>query len=63
MAGEDVAAQVKNDLLFLHESFWQDQMQGVLLYGSVARIEAGPRSDIDLCIVAPEAGVEGIAKF
>ena len=55
MAGEDVAAQVKNDLLFLHESFWQDQVQGVLLYGSVARSDAGPRSDIDLCIVAPKA--------
>jgi predicted nucleotidyltransferase len=55
MAREDVAAQVKNDLLFLHESFWQDQVQGVLLYGSVARSDAGPRSDIDLCIVAPEA--------
>ena len=55
MVGEDVTTKVKNDLLFLHESFWQDQVQGVLLYGSVARSDAGPRSDIDLCIVAPEA--------
>lgn len=55
MVGEDVFTEVKNDLLFLHESFWQDQVQGVLLYGSVARSDAGPRSDIDLCIVAPQA--------
>jgi predicted nucleotidyltransferase len=30
-------------------------VQGVLLYGSVARSDAGLRSDIDLCIVAPQA--------
>ena len=55
MAGEDVAARVKNDLLFLQDPFWQDQALGVLLYGSLAQGEAGPRSDIDSCIVAPEA--------
>jgi predicted nucleotidyltransferase len=55
MAGEDVAAKVKNDLQFLQDPFWQDRVQGVLLYGSQARGEAEPRSDIDLCIVAPEA--------
>ncbi|MEI8002831.1 MAG: nucleotidyltransferase domain-containing protein, partial [Methanothrix sp.] len=55
MAGEDVAARVKNDLLFLQEPFWRNQVRGVLLYGSRARGEAGQRSDIDLCIVAPEA--------
>jgi hypothetical protein len=30
-------------------------VQGVLIYGSMARSDAGPRSDIDLCIVAPQA--------
>ena len=55
MAGKDVAARVKNDLLFLQDPFWRNQVRGVLLYGSRARGEAGPRSDIDLCIVAPEA--------
>jgi uncharacterized protein len=54
MAGEDVAARVKNDLRFLQAPFWSDRARGVLLYGSHARGEAGPRSDIDLCIVAPE---------
>ena len=54
MAGEDVAAKVKNDLQFLQDPFWQDQVQGVLLYGSYARSDAGQRSDIDICIVAPE---------
>jgi uncharacterized protein len=55
MAGEDVAAKVKNDLRFLQDPFWQDKVQGVLLYGSMARGDAGPRSDIDLCIVASQA--------
>ena len=55
MAGEDVAAKVKNDLLFLQDRSWSDRALGVLLYGSQARGEAGPGSDIDLCIVAPEA--------
>lgn len=55
MAGEDVAAKVKNDLQFLRDLFWQNRVQSVLLYGSRARSEAGPGSDIDLCIVAPEA--------
>jgi uncharacterized protein len=55
MAGEDVAAKVKNDLQFLQDPFWQDRVLGVLLYGSQASSEAGTGSDIDLCIVAPEA--------
>jgi uncharacterized protein len=55
MAGEDVAAKVKDDLRFLQDPFWSDRARGVLLYGSHARGEAGQRSDIDLCVVAPEA--------
>lgn len=55
MAGEDVAASVKNDLLFLQDPSWSDRALGVLLYGSFALGEAGPGSDIDLCLVAPEA--------
>jgi predicted nucleotidyltransferase len=55
MAGKDIVAKVKDDLSFLQDSLWRKQILGVLLYGSQARGEAGPRSDIDLCIVAPWA--------
>ncbi|MBN1234900.1 MAG: nucleotidyltransferase domain-containing protein [Methanotrichaceae archaeon] len=55
MAGEDVAARVKKKLSFLQDPFWEERILGVLLYGSQVRGEAGPRSDIDLCLVAPQA--------
>jgi len=55
MAGKDIVAKVKADLEFLHDPVWREQILGVLLYGSQATGEAGPRSDIDLCIVAPRA--------
>ena len=55
MAGKDIVAKVKADLSFLQDSLWREQILGVLLYGSQATGEAGPRSDIDLCIVAPRA--------
>lgn len=55
MAGEDAAAGVMRDLQFLKESIWEERVLGVLLYGSQAQGEAGPDSDIDLCLVAPEA--------
>jgi hypothetical protein len=42
------------DLQFLKESIWEERVLGVLLYGSQAQGEAGPDSDIDLCLVAPE---------
>ena len=45
---------MKRDLKFLEDKLWQERVLGVLLYGSHARGEASPRSDIDLCIVAPE---------
>ncbi|MDD2754244.1 MAG: nucleotidyltransferase domain-containing protein [Methanothrix sp.] len=53
MAGKDIVAKVKEDLSFLQDSVWREQILGVLLYGSQATGESGPRSDIDLCIVAP----------
>ena len=53
MAGEDTILVVKADLSFLQDPLWREQILGVLLYGSQATEEAGPRSDIDLCIVAP----------
>ncbi len=55
MAGKDIVAKVKVDLSFLQDPAWREKVLGVLLYGSQARGEAGPRSDIDLCIVAPWA--------
>lgn len=54
MAEEEIALRVKADLSFLQDSLWREQILGVLLYGSQATGEAGPRSDIDLCIVAPK---------
>jgi predicted nucleotidyltransferase len=53
MAGKDIVAKVKADLSFLQDPACQEKVLGVLLYGSQATGEAGPRSDIDLCIVAP----------
>ncbi|MDD1762163.1 MAG: nucleotidyltransferase domain-containing protein [Methanothrix sp.] len=53
MAGEDIVSWVKTDLQFLQDPLWQERLLGVLLYGSQATGEAGPNSDIDLCIVAP----------
>ena len=55
MAGEDALAWIKRDLEFLNKPHWEERLLGVLLYGSWARGEANPRSDIDLCIVVPQA--------
>lgn len=57
MAGEDIVEKVKADLQFLDDPLflWKEQILGVLLYGSQATGDAGPDSDIDLCIVAPQA--------
>lgn len=49
MDREEVVARAKKDFRFL-----QDKVLGVMLYGSWARGEAHERSDIDVCIVAPE---------
>jgi predicted nucleotidyltransferase len=46
---EDVLAKAKRDFLFL-----QDRVLGIMLFGSWALGEANERSDIDLCIIAPE---------
>jgi len=46
---EEVLARAKRDFQFLH-----DQVLGIMLFGSWARGEAHERSDIDLCLVAPE---------
>lgn len=54
MAGEDAAKALRSRLAFLKEPFWEEKLSGVLLYGSQALGEAGPDSDIDLCLVIPE---------
>jgi len=46
---EEVLARAKRDFQFL-----QDQVLGIMLFGSWARNDASERSDIDLCLVAPE---------
>jgi predicted nucleotidyltransferase len=43
-------ATLKNDLSFL---FKRDDLLAILLYGSAAAGDETPRSDIDICIVAP----------
>jgi len=55
MAGEDALAGIKKDLEFLNRPPWVERLLGVLLYGSWARGEESPGSDIDLCIVVPQA--------
>ena len=54
MAGEDALAWIKRDLEFLNMPPWEERLLGVLLYGSRARGEESPGSDIDLCIVLPQ---------
>jgi predicted nucleotidyltransferase len=46
---KEVVARAKRDFQFL-----QDRVLGVMLYGSWALGEASERSDIDICIAAPE---------
>lgn len=50
MDQEEVVDRAKRDFQFL-----QDRVLGVMLFGSWARGEASERSDIDICIIAPEA--------
>lgn len=45
-------ASIKKDFSFL---FGKKEVLAVLLYGSAAKKEETPRSDIDICIVAPDA--------
>ena len=49
MDREEVLARAKRDFQFL-----QDRVLGIMLFGSWARGEANERSDIDLCIIAPD---------
>ena len=47
MVSQTILARIKSKL---HEAF-QDRLAGVILYGSEARGEAGPDSDIDLLVL------------
>jgi predicted nucleotidyltransferase len=49
MDAEEIKRRIKTDLSFL-----EDEVAGILLYGSVAAGEAHEKSDIDICLVAPE---------
>ncbi len=49
MDREEVLTRAKRDFLFL-----RDRVLGIMLFGSWVRGEANERSDIDLCIIAPE---------
>jgi predicted nucleotidyltransferase len=50
MDREETIARARKDFGFL-----RDRVLGVMLYGSVGRGEGHERSDIDICIVAPDA--------
>jgi len=50
MAGKE---SLKKDFSFL---FGKEEVLSVLLYGSQAEHNETPRSDVDICIVAPECG-------
>lgn len=49
--------RIKRDLEFLF-----DKVLGVLVYGSIAKDEENERSDIDICIVAPNKDSSKIFK-
>ena len=51
MVKEDILEKVKCDFAFLKE---RKDVLGVLVFGSLASGEFHDRSDIDICIVAPE---------
>jgi predicted nucleotidyltransferase len=51
---EEIKRRIKKDLNFL-----ENEVEGILLFGSVAAGEAYEESDIDICLVAPETK-EGI---
>jgi len=49
--------RIKRDLEFLF-----DKVLGILVYGSIAKDEENERSDIDICIVAPNKDSSKIFK-
>ncbi|WXG42063.1 MAG: nucleotidyltransferase domain-containing protein [Candidatus Freyarchaeum deiterrae] len=56
----DIIDRIKRDLGFLTE---RPDVIAVLLYGSQASGEATPRSDVDICVVAPEADREALFRI
>jgi hypothetical protein len=51
MVAEAIEKRMKKDFSFLIDN---DLVLGILLYGSAAKNEQTERSDIDVCVVAPE---------
>ncbi|MGQ9722954.1 MAG: nucleotidyltransferase domain-containing protein [Candidatus Jordarchaeum sp.] len=55
----DLVEKVKRDFGFLTD---RRDVLAVLLYGSQASGESTPRSDVDICVVAPEADRDSLFR-
>lgn len=54
MKDNNLMRNIKNDFDFLKNKIEKGIIHSVLLYGSYSRDEQTARSDIDICIVAPQ---------
>lgn len=55
----DLVKRIRRDFEFLTS---REDVLGVLLYGSQASGDATPRSDVDICVVAPDADREDLFR-
>ncbi|MEM3525940.1 MAG: nucleotidyltransferase domain-containing protein [Candidatus Jordarchaeaceae archaeon] len=56
----DLIERIKRDFAFLTE---RRDILAILLYGSQASGDSTPRSDVDICIVAPEADRDSLFRI